>query len=263
MTTRADRLLQELETGALDSQKPIADLLRKAIALGGQSGSAELRDWARRELQGYAPEDELPEYRKIVAPLTLDGMTIHGIIKGQQISSMNLPDFAQDRITDEIELRMGIGQIEKLAPVQGADHVKLQPQGAADLAAFMNQTGAVKGHIERIYWSVAPVALAGVVDHVRTMLTVLVAEIRATAPTGAATPPAEVATNAIHFAVTGTRNKINFTAPQGTVVTSHPQAGEDDSPKPWLRIAGAVLVGLVTIAAGVFALMQVQGWKFK
>jgi len=94
MTKRSDRLLQEIETGALDHRTPIGDLLRKAVALGGRAGSAELRDWAARELRGYGPEHELPPYRLIAAPLQLDGATMHGISKGQQLSPMQLPDFA-------------------------------------------------------------------------------------------------------------------------------------------------------------------------
>lgn len=73
MTVRSARLLQEIEAGALDSKTPIGELLRKVIALGGQSGSEELRDWATRELRGYGPGDELPEYRKVAAPLHVDG----------------------------------------------------------------------------------------------------------------------------------------------------------------------------------------------
>ena len=61
-------------------------MLNKVIALGGRVDSTELRDWARRELQGYGPDDELPEYRRIVAPLQLDGATMHGRITGQQLS---------------------------------------------------------------------------------------------------------------------------------------------------------------------------------
>jgi hypothetical protein len=46
-------LLSQIEEGALDSRVPLVDVLRKCVALGGQAGSAELRDWARRELDGY------------------------------------------------------------------------------------------------------------------------------------------------------------------------------------------------------------------
>jgi hypothetical protein len=54
-------------TGTLASSPAasIGDLLRKAVALDGRGGLVELRDWAAKELQGYGPDDELPEDRKI------------------------------------------------------------------------------------------------------------------------------------------------------------------------------------------------------
>jgi hypothetical protein len=56
-----------------DDDVPIATALRKCVVLGGRSGSEELRDWATRGLQGYYGQDDLPEYRVITAPLTVDG----------------------------------------------------------------------------------------------------------------------------------------------------------------------------------------------
>jgi hypothetical protein len=264
VTKRTDRLLQEIEAGALDSQVPIGDLLRKVIALGGRAGSAELRDWAARELQGYTPDDELPEYRKIVAPLQLDMMNMRWIKTGHQISPSQLPDFARDAINNEVKLYMGIAEIEKLArePGDSDEPVKLQPSLAAELVHYMNAHHMSNGQIERLYWAASPVALVGVVEQVRTALSVMVAEIHANIPEGTETPPAEVATNAIHFAVTGKRNKVSFAAPQGGSTVTPPKP-DDEQPRTWLRIAAAVIIGLITIVAAFFALMQVQGWKFK
>jgi hypothetical protein len=118
---RPDRLLQDIEAGALDGQTPIADVLRKVIALGGRAGSAELRDWAARELKGYGPGDELPAYRRIVAPLQMDAGTMRGHIKGQSLSVMQLPDFAQDKISNDVTLFMGIGEIEQLVRNAGRE----------------------------------------------------------------------------------------------------------------------------------------------
>lgn len=260
MTKRADRLLQEIEAGALDSRTSIADVLRKVIALGGRAGSDELRDWAHRELRGYEPGDDLPSYRQVVAPLQMDAGTMQGFIKNQSLSSWELPEVAQDKITNDLPLAMGIAEIERFARnCKPGDVVKLGPPGSQDLVVLMNASGQWRGHIERIYWAVSPVALQGVVEQVRTALTVLVAEIHANIPDGTITPPAEVASNAINFAVTGKRNKINVVAPQGgsTVTTTAPE-----EPRRWLRMAGVVLIGLVTIAAAIFTLMQVQGWSF-
>jgi hypothetical protein len=114
VTKRSDHLLREIEQDALNSNKSIGDALNKVIALGGRIDSTELRDWARRELEGYGPDDELPEYRCIVVPLQLDGATMHGRITGQQLSPWEPPDFAQDTISNDLEMRQGIKAIEGL-----------------------------------------------------------------------------------------------------------------------------------------------------
>jgi hypothetical protein len=107
---RSQRLLGEIEAGALDQKTPISGLLRKVIALGGQAGSAELRDWATRELRGYGPDDELPPYRKIGAPLQLDMSNMRYVLTGQTISPWELPEVAHDKITNDLDLRYGIGR---------------------------------------------------------------------------------------------------------------------------------------------------------
>jgi hypothetical protein len=110
----------------------------------------------------------------------------------------------------------------------------------------------------RLYWGVSPVALDGVVDQVRTTLTVMVAEIRATTP-DTSEVPAEVASHAINFAVNGgERTTINFTATQGAneITTAEKEQ------KHWAVVAAGVVVGLLTIAGVFFALMQAQGWQF-
>jgi hypothetical protein len=262
--TKTLRLLQEIEAGALDNRTPIGDLLRKVLTLGGEARSAEMRDWALRELRGYVPQDELPPYRRIVAPLQMDGVPYGGgLSKNQMLSPMQLPDFARDEITNDVILYHPITEIERLArDCPPNEVVKLGPPGSQELVLIMNSSQQWSGHIERIYWAVVPVALEGVVDQVRTTLTTLVAEINASMPDGAGTPTPEVATNAINFAVTGKRNRVSFAASQDGGSTVATTAPPEDATRPWARIAWAVIAGLLLIAGSLFALMQVQGWTF-
>lgn len=59
-------LIEELQAQALDrSVLPINDLLRKTKVVAEKLDIAELRAWVDRELNGYGPTDEYPEYRKI------------------------------------------------------------------------------------------------------------------------------------------------------------------------------------------------------
>ena len=174
---------------------------------------------------------------------------------------MQLPDFARDSVGLGPSLTMGIGEIEELVRrCPRGDVVRLGPPGAQELVLYMNSQQEWSGHIERIYWSVSPVTLQGVVDQVRTALTVLVSEINAHTPKGIDTPTAEVATNAITFAVSGKRNVIHVTSAQGGSTIAMPATTPDKV--HWLRIVGAIILGLVAIAAAVFGLMQVQSWSF-
>ena len=62
------------------------------IALGGEAGSAELREWATRELRGYGPDDELPEYRWIVTSIHADMAYRTTLLTGQPISQGTFPE---------------------------------------------------------------------------------------------------------------------------------------------------------------------------
>ncbi len=58
-------LVEDLLHQALDDTLPIDNLLRKAKVVADKLDVQELREWVDRELNGYAPGDELPQYRKV------------------------------------------------------------------------------------------------------------------------------------------------------------------------------------------------------
>jgi hypothetical protein len=96
---------------------PVKVALRHCLSLGSRAGSAALRDWASKELEGYEPDDELPAYRVLPATLKIDGAAPGGWIKGQPFSPLMLPDFVQEVLgtEEQVCLRQGIAEIEKLA----------------------------------------------------------------------------------------------------------------------------------------------------
>jgi hypothetical protein len=190
MVARRDSdLLAEIERDVLDESKSVATALRKCLALGGQAKSAELRDWASRELHGYPDEVPLPDYRKIRTPLLMDAFTGGGILRCKQVSVIDLPQEARDDMGDELPLTFGAGKIEGLirqAEERGGP-IELGPAAAAELALMMtHEVGRYQ--VERVYWSVGAGVLRGVVDAIRATLTELVAEIRAGRPEGMSRP---------------------------------------------------------------------------
>jgi hypothetical protein len=262
VNNRSQRLLQEIESGALDEKKPIGGLLRTVIQLGGEARSAELRDWAMRELSGYGPDDELPPYRIFTAPLQIDWMNRRHLVRGETISSLELPDFARDVMTDEVKLPHGIAQVEELARrCEPGDVVKLAPPGSQDLVTLMNAKRPGIAQIERLYWGVSPVVLWGVVDQVRTTLTAMTAEIRAELPDNGGVISPAVADNALSVAVTGKRNKVTVTAPQGESAATVDNPPEEGIPL-WVKVVGGIVTGLIAVIGVVLGYMEVQGLHF-
>jgi hypothetical protein len=118
-------------------------------------------------------------------------------------------------------------------------------------------------HIDRLYWAVSPIAVRGVVDQVRNALVKLVAEIRASTPAGQELPSEEIATQAMNFAISGKRAKVNVTAAQASgsdtqaTVTVPSERQSESGFWTTSRRIGAAVVGAATIAAAVFAAIQV------
>lgn len=237
-------------------------MLRAVIALGGRSGSQELIDWARSELSGYGRDDPLPQYRKVIAPLQIDGMTMTAQIKHQTLAPGSLPDFAQEHITNEISLRMSIPEIEHLAKqTTRGEVVKLAPPGADDLVSIMNHAGSWNGYIERLYWAVSPVVFVGVLEGVRTTLVSLMAQMEAVTPPASALPSPEETAASVALAVYGDRSKIKNVTIYNSGADMSIRAGGDEH-LPWWRRWWAILGGVVALVSAGLALMQVQGWHF-
>jgi hypothetical protein len=262
MVARLDSdLLAEIERDVLDESKSVAAALRKCLALGGQAKSAELRDWASRELHGYPDEVPLPDYRKIRTPLLMDGFTGGGIFRGKQVSVIDLPQEARDVVGDELPLTFGAGKIEGLirqAEERGGS-IELGPAAAAELALMMtHEVGRYQ--VERVYWSVGTGVLRGVVDAIRTTLTELVAGIRAGMAGGDVTPSPDVVGQAVQFAVYGKGNRITVAAAgSGGTATATSSSEEPEESRFWTwRRAGVIIVGLATIAGAVAAILALH-----
>jgi hypothetical protein len=213
----------EIERDALDENVALTATLRKVIALGGSVGSTKLRDWASRELQGYAvvSEDEIPDCRKVPALIVIDGSTFNARITGQQISRFDLPEEVREHVEDRVTFGNGVGELEAMLKQARKDGgAKLGIRGGAELAKMMtykmSQAGYEFQNVERVYHSVAEPNLAGVVDGIRTTLVTLVAEMRAGMPESAETPSAAVADQAVNVGVHGDQNRIEITSAQAS-----------------------------------------------
>lgn len=257
-------LLAQIEEGALDPKTPLADVLLKCIVLGGHSGSAELSDWARLERDGYNTRD-VPSYRRVAAPLLADGFQGHWQFERRQLSVHDLPDFAQDDLSNDVALPMGIGQIETAA--QKGKPTGIQPPGLDLLASYMNQSGEYSISVARLYYDISPLAFAGIRDNVRTKLVAMVAELRRQGVTADEVPSAEAADQAFQVVINGAkRSPITVTHAiatgegASTTVMTDPPPSDDQLVPAWIRGPWGVLLGVATLGATYAAFAPGFGW---
>ena len=113
--------------------------------------------------------------------------------------------------------------------------------------------------IRHIYWALGANAIAGVIDHVRTILVELVAEMRAGT---ADAPSAAAADRAVNVAVYGGKPNVNIASAQRA------ESARITSMHPWIKARGTLggprpvrrSSGFATIAGVIIALAQWQGW---
>ena len=218
----------------------------------------ELRDWASQEADGYRDGD-VPNYRKIYVPLLIDAVTFTHQIRGQQISSMDLPDFAQGKITEELSLAQGVGDLQALvlnARATGKSALKMSPSGTAELLKLWNyeRQNSGNGTIMALYWDVNVARIEGVLDQIRTTLVRLVSEMRATMPDDASVPSPESAASAVNVVLHGgKRNQVTVTTAQAdngasASVTTPPPAPQKEG--GWTKTI-AIWTVIIAIIAGI------------
>lgn len=143
----------------------------------------------------------------------MDGLTARFKFREQPVSFFDLPDFARDSLGDGIRFGKSVGQIESLIAGQPGDSVRIAPPMAAELAVFMSQNS--HRQVLRLYWTVDPSALEGILDQVRTRL--VQAGRRAPGryaarPEGPDTRPGRTTVQSINI-TTGDNSSVTVTAP--------------------------------------------------
>lgn len=205
-------LVAELAAGLRGDESTVS-LLQKCLMLGSQLGSGCLREWARHELKGYEPRGfadlgEVPGYRRVPATLCVDAAVPGGVVEGQPIAPISLPNHAREHIAERATLCRTVGELEDL--VQFAEEtVVLFPPGAQDLVLLLNREGTFNARITRLYWTVDRDAIRNVVTDIRTALAELIGELLAATAHGREPSPAAV-DEVVHAVVHGTRDAVAF-----------------------------------------------------
>ncbi|MCM2388763.1 hypothetical protein NBG84_10735 [Streptomyces sp. CWNU-1] len=182
------------------------------IVIGGRAFSEPLRTWATNELRGYhGPVAEMPHYRTIAAPLQVDSRSPFWQAKRETISALDLPEFAQDSVGEELPIRFSVGKIQNLLSGRDSrDLLKLQLPGAAELARVMSyERQSHQVVVEAIYWAVHPSDLQDILEQVRNRLLQFVAELRSTMEPGEQQPTV----GQVHQAVQNIRITVGDDSP--------------------------------------------------
>lgn len=179
------RLLRDIQNAAIDSDKPISDLLRRCKVLAVRLGNSDFEAWVNSELNGYQSKDGLPPYR------------IHGThskghfvgVFGRQLRNALMPmgnvpkEFRE--FVSHVRMNEPIASLEDLLrrTEEGSPDGDLQVVWPPDLTAriggnFYEDMNCLSA------WQVVPRgAIIQVIDTVRNKILAFALEIEKMAPT--------------------------------------------------------------------------------
>ena len=222
MTHKRGGLLAQIEADVVDGTVPLSSMLQKCIVLGGQAGSQKMRDWARRELNGYAGADTVPDYRHIrVAVIAVITNRAGYNRMTQRINDSVFPQQIRDMIRETTDLEdailpQGVGELEAMVG-QGTKEHRLIPRWSSFIVDTLNQYNVDPvSRVVEVYWSVPNASIQGLLVRVRTALAELVAELITLTPQDQEVPDKLAADQAVQFVITGDRTTIYYGPQQAT-----------------------------------------------
>jgi hypothetical protein len=255
MNPRIAELLDEIQQDALDATKPLNDVLRKCVALGGEAGSEALRSWATRELKGYGPDDTVPDYRIIPATIQMDYMTPGAIFKGEQISALQLPAQAREKIKEEVEVRVPLAEIVDVAITARArdEAVKFSLPVSSAMVPIMNAEYAsehpsARRKITSVYWAVHSGTCLSIADVVRTTVVEPVASLRPISESISATSGGKEADKVVNVVLHGDGNNLTFNQSDSKVWKTVHLSKPESSGRLWMYWIGGILAILASLA---------------
>lgn len=244
MVHRRGGLLAQIEADVVDDSVPLSSLLQKCIVLGGQAGSEKMRDWARRELNGYAGADTVPDYRHVPAAVMAVITNRAGYNGGTtRIDDSVFPAQIRDMIREKVDLEDailggGIGELEALAS-EGTEEHRLIPGWSSFIKDTLNEFNmGPTSRVAEVYWSVSNASIRGLLVRVRTALAELVAELITLTPQDQEVPDKVAADQAVQFVITGDRPTIHYSSQHAAGGGTNVTVGGGAAPGP-VTVSGA------------------------
>jgi hypothetical protein len=256
--------LDQLERAVLDEDASLATALRLFLLIAGYAHQEELRAWALKQLEGYDVGEEVPRFREVAATLEMtlepSGPGRPGMEETRQISPYQLPQSVRDRgVGEHAPIRYGVREMEALIAMGW--NLELRPPDSAEYLAEVTDELGNGSAVLSLHWRVRLTALRQVLDHIRTRLTLFVAEVRAAMPPGQRNPSPDqidsAAQQVFDFRV-GDGTTINIAAGGSTVTTSVNEP-VPTLPQPWWHRSSVIWSAIAATAtiAGVIATVAV------
>lgn len=180
LSSVTDTLLRSLRERMLDESEPLAGLLRKCLLLGAETGSVTLRDWARRELNGYSDEDEVPEYRRLSGvPISMDSMSGNYWATGQTLSRFQLPTDAREYVPETMSFKQPVEELEQMAAQKS---LSFNSPGLSMAQTIWNSQLGSYQSIHGLSYTMTGSVVAGMLGQIRTQLVDIIADLTADTP---------------------------------------------------------------------------------
>jgi hypothetical protein len=175
-----DTLLRSLRERMLDESEPLAGLLRKCLLLGAETGSVALRNWARKELNGYGDEDEVPEYRSLSGvPISMNSISGNTWATGQTLSRFQLPREAWEYVPETMSFKQPVEELEQMA---GQKSLSFSSLGLSMAQTIWNRQLGPYQSINGLSYTMTGSVVAGMLGQIRTQLVDIIADLTADTP---------------------------------------------------------------------------------
>lgn len=184
-------LLREIQDAASGSTTSLSDLLRRCKVLAARLKHQEFSDWLSKELNGYADDDDVPEYRRIaVVSLGQFSGPFGSGAKNVPIPGNSLPKKLR-AIAGEHTFRESVGALTAFAD---SDSGSLKGKWSADIVQYLQHNHEmIQGMVLVDAWRVLPTAkIKGILDTVRTRVLDFVLAIEAADPSAGDVQPGEL-----------------------------------------------------------------------
>ena len=170
-------LLREIQTAAIESETDLATLLRKCKVLAARLGNAEFGTWVDNELNGYKPDDDLPQYRILGVRSKGHFLGSFRELSNADIPLMNIPEKFRESVSHAY-INLPVASIAKLIEDSDGRSAAQEPW-LPDLVALVS-TQIYQNMNCMQAWKVIPIPnLIAILDEIRNRVLSFVLEIEA------------------------------------------------------------------------------------